>query len=581
MKTQRLLWRLVRYQSRQLLLLVSFWIISFTLPLATGWIVREFFNTLSGNAQVSLGIWELIALLIIVAIGRELQRVLTFAREPYIVESARALINKNLMTHLRSCPGAEAKPYSSSEMVSRFQGDTRVIGIFLIWAPTFIGLAIFTILAIVIMACINPLMTLGVIIPLVIVGGILRVTRSRIEDRRRATREAAGAISEIIGEIFGTAQAIKIANAEKSVIGHFQALNDKRRLASLKERRFGEFQNSLIATMISLSTGVILLLASQLIRTGDFTIGDLTLFTYYLEWIKPIVFKFGDLLIRVRQVGVSFERLVELLEGEAPAALVQRTPIYLRTRLPDVPYVPKSDAHRLVKLEVSDLTYRFPDTGLGIEGIDLCLERGTFTVITGQVGSGKTTLLRVLLGLLPRDRGEIRWNGMLVKNPTTFFGPPRSAYTSQVPRLFSDTLRDNILMGLPEEKVDLPSAIDSAVLEQDLKHLENGLGTIVGPRGARLSGGQVQRAAAARMFVRNAELLVFDDLSSTLDVDTERLFWDRLFEQSGRTCLVVSHRAAALQRADQIIVLKEGRVQAWGELEQLLTTCEYVKHLWI
>ena len=186
-----------------------------------------------------------------------------------------------------------------------------------------------------------------------------------------------------------------------------------------------------------------------------------------------------------------------------------------------------------------------------IENVNLSLPRGSFTVITGRIGSGKSTLVRVLLGLLPKDAGEIVWNGARVDDPAAFFRPPRCAYTSQVPRLFSDTLRDNILMGLPEDRVDLSEAIRLAVLEEDVAALTNGLDTVVGPRGVRLSGGQVQRAAAARMFVREPELLVFDDLSSALDVETERTLWERLANACGfappLTCLVVSHRRAALE----------------------------------
>ncbi len=158
--------------------------------------------------------------------------------------------------------------------------------------------------------------------------------------------------------------------------------------------------------------------------------------------------------------------------------------------------------------------------------MDLSLARGTMTVVTGRVGAGKTTLLRTLLGLPPREAGEIRWNGQAVDDAAAFFAPPRCAYTAQVPRLFNETLRQNILLGLPDDPALLDAAVRAAVLEDDVRALDAGLETLVGSAGVKLSGGQVQRAAAARMFVRQPELLVFDDLSSALDVETERALWE-------------------------------------------------------
>src|SRR5262249_334749 len=148
----------------------------------------------------------------------------------------------------------------------------------------------------------------------------------------------------------------------------------------------------------------------------------------------------------------------------------------------------------LRSLRAVGLSYAYDGGRPAIRDVSCMVAGGSFTVVTGRVGAGKTTLVRLLLGLLRRDAAVVTCNEAEVQGPAVFMTPPRCAYVPQIPRLFSASLRDNILLG--EEPTDrLAEAIRVAVLDTDVRGFEHGLDTRIGSRGVRLSGGQVQRAA--------------------------------------------------------------------------------------
>ncbi len=568
MTTRHYLLQLLRYKPWVWLLTVIAYMILYALNFAPPLIARAIFDRLTDDAPVRFGLWTLVLLLLGSAVGRQAAYVALTAGQTLHTALVSSLVRANLLAQILQRPAAQAIPDSPGETLSRFRDDIDPLSTFLGSAFNLVGVSLFALLAIVTMARTSPLLTVVAFLPLVLISFLINRSSARIMRLRAATQSATSSVTGLLGELFGAVQAIKVADAESAVIAHLDAIGETRRQAALKDRLVSEIFGALGGNLGDLGTAITLLLMGQAMRSGTFTVGDFALFLYVMPFVANNMRSVAGVLTSYRQLGVSLQRLTTLLQGTPTATLVAPRPLYFWGEPPAPPVTVASTADALDELTVTNLCYQYPNQR-GVRDINFTLKRGTFTVITGPMGAGKSTLLRLLLGLLPKDAGEIRWNGQLVEDAGAFFQPRRSAYTPQAPRLFSDTLRENILMGWPGE-TELSRALHAAVLEEDVAHLAQQLETLVGARGVRLSGGQIQRSAAARMFVRQPDLLVFDDLSSALDVETEEKLWARLFQEqtstpgaSNRsiTCLVVSHRPALLQRADQVIELNEGRIE--------------------
>jgi ATP-binding cassette subfamily B protein len=576
----QLTFRIIRNRPWAYALCALFTVILMVIPTVLGLVNREVFDTLSGKITVGYNVWTWIAIMVSLSMGNF---VATYGSIIYFMIYSmllEALLRKNLMSILLKRPGARALPDSAGEAISRFGGDIGNISRFVVEILRLASNIVMGLIAVYIMMRVNVFITLAVFIPLLSVVAVIYAGAQRIQRYRRASRKAAGEVTGFLGEMFHAVQAIQVADSLPPVVEHLRELNRNRRKMTLRDRVFDSMLHSIFWNAANIGMGLILILAGKLMRVGHFSIGDFALFEYYLYLLTGMPMTIGVFLAQYKQVAVSWDRLRELLQGEPTEKMVAPGSVYMKGPLPELPVVVRGPEHRLENIEIRNLSYLYPNTQRGIRNASFNIERGTFTVVTGRIGSGKTTLLRALLGLLPVEEGEIFWNGERIVKPAEFLVPPRTAYTAQVPRLYSETLRDNILMGLPDDNEALDASIRLAVLDSDIGHLEEGLDTKVGPRGVKLSGGQIQRASAARMFVRRPSLLVFDDLSSALDVETEELLWRRIFDSEDATGLAVSHRRPALRRADKIIVLKEGEVIAVGKLDDLLESCEEMRRLW-
>lgn len=229
------------------------------------------------------------------------------------------------------------------------------------------------------------------------------------------------------------------------------------------------------------------------------------------------------------------------------------------------PAVDAGRRDRLERLELLDFSAIHDDGTRGATDVSLSIDRGETVLVLGRVASGKSSLLAALAGLV-HSTGSLTWNGVEigVDERESILRPGRVSFVAQRPRVLSGTFSDNIV--LDHDRV-LGTPITHARLDRDISDA-GGVHALVGHRGVRLSGGQVQRLALARALAVDAELLVVDDVSSALDAATEVELWDAM-RASSRTVIGATSKRSALERADRVVVMVDGEVVADGDWADL------------
>jgi ATP-binding cassette subfamily B protein len=376
----------------------------------------------------------------------------------------------------------------------------------------------------------------------------------RLARSARGTVAARAAFATALVSSLTAARTVKLSGATRPVLSHLARLDTER----------SELQRREIAVQVwarstpSILSGLLPIGAWALFLAGSLSSGATLVAVSTLGAARWFAWTTASLISQLPSARVWTRRTVAMTGVSDYAATVDGVDISSGAAPAPTP-PPRTPLQRL---ELEGFTAVHEDGTVAARDISLTVDRGELVLIVGPVGSGKSSLLRALAGIV-HHTGSLRWNGDRVTQPELFLRPNQVGYVAQLPRVFSGSVADNIKLG---HDIEAQAAVATAQLEHDLAAA--GLGMVIGHKGTRLSGGQLQRLALARALAPRTELLVADDVSSALDVTTELALW-RALRERGMTVIGSTSKRAALAQADKVVVLIDGTVAAHGPWDRL------------
>ncbi|RMG96660.1 MAG: ABC transporter ATP-binding protein [Deltaproteobacteria bacterium] len=509
--------------------------------------------------------WELVVLGVGIVLVRTLSRILFF-------NPARRVeyrVGVDVFAHLLAMPRTFLGRQNVGELVSLATNDATALRLLAGFASLQIcNVAIAIPMHVVQMWRTHPQLTLACLVPVTLGALYMRHTIRRFYALVRRGMEFLARLSDRVLECYAGVGAIRVLGAERAALARFDERNDAYLDLQLRVASMRAFAMPVLGFSGLVGTAVVLWWGGRKVMAGELSVGDLVAFSALLLSLVSVLTSLAWVLASMSR-GMASLRRIDALLGE-PEVDEQRGEALVLSAPPS--------------LSVRDLTFAYDETEPVLCGVSFDVPRGGTVGIVGSTGAGKTTLLSLIARVLEPPERTIFVDGRDVKSVRLADWRRAVAYVPQQPFLFSATIRDNILFGLPPE-VDpaspeaarrLDRVIRLAALEDDLAAMPEGLDTVVGERGIMLSGGQRQRIALARALVRNAPILLLDDVLSAVDQGTEARLVEAIAGLHGAstaeapTTVVVSHRTSVLEHADHIVVLDGGRVVEAGSHDELV-----------
>ena len=508
----------------------------------TGWIWGHAVSDLQHGERPTL----LVALLVVSLIGSPLLLAVAIRRYPQWWISVMLRARTRVLHGQTSTHRLERTP--PGEVVARTMDADRLARYADRWVDFLNGLVIAVVTAVVA----GTVLAGGILLAVMTASAVASSFGRRVAGRSAAASSAARArFGRSLVSSLDSIRTVKLAAATPEVHRHLREVDGGRVEAAVLEHRVQAMLDGVPIVMVQVGVVAawgILVAGWWGLATAIMVAGAVNGFDWFGRVAGSVITEAPGVRAWMRATSrlagggdlMHLPEGVHLVEGVAPDPS------------PDV-------RDPLTDLRLVGLTAVHDDGTIGVSDVDLELVPGELVLLLGQVGSGKSSLLGALAGLVS-STGEIRWNGHLLRDHQADLRPGRVAHVAQVPRVLSGTFRGNIALDHPDREV-LP-AVEAARLGRDVADA-GGPDALVGHRGVRLSGGQVQRLALARALACDADLLLADDVSSALDATTEVELWTAL-RGRGATVVGATSKAAALAQADRVVVLHEGRVADSG-----------------